>query len=348
VAAAVEESERRHRLCETIIQEPSRGGAGGHPDAFVGDLPAGVDVEQTSWFMRFAQGSTYKTFMDSVASVLPECAFQVVDTPEFKGIAVENIDSTRACLLQGRLSGQVRTTEKAPQTFCVRMSTMMSCLRSIAPSYFVELWSMRDSTDVWLHIYEPRIGTHVPTFRIKTLARTQDCCSLEPLDYSIFIELDLQVFRNTIKTAREHKADTFTISVYTPRATSVGGNNGSVTNYFVISYEGEEVSASYPYESTTETTEDDEDGSPLVIKATDSSTPDFQKLPPLDELETVFTGKFGSESVAGFIKGLDRHALTLRLGPNRPIVLDMPLGSNVSFGGSDGTDYLKFIVAPRA
>jgi hypothetical protein len=301
----------------------------------------GEDVE---WCLRFPQGSTFKSFMENIKEILPECALEVCHDGPFQGISVESIDPGRICLLQGRLSGRVRVRDASRSyAFCVRMATVLSCLRSIAPSYFVDVWNPVDSTDIVIHIYEPRVGVHAPRFRIKTLAKQQDTCELQGMQFDLFVEVDLQTFRNAVKTARDHRADCIEIAVFTPSAPSP--DPALATHFFVISYEGDEAQCEYAYQSTTELSEGDED-TPPVIKATEANSREFDELPPKEDLRPLYRGRFSCDCIAQFIKSLERHALTLRMANNKPLVLDHPIGSG-AVGNGDG-DYLRLIVAPRA
>lgn len=308
--------------------------------------------EEVQWSVRFAQGSAFKMFVENIISVLVECTFQVVKTPDFQGLVVESIDATRVCLLQGRLSGQVHTLEPAPQTFCVKMAPMLSFLRSISPSFFVDLWCPKNSTDVVVKLFEPKIGTHAPSCRIRTLAVPQESCQLEGLVFSIFCEIDLQTFRTTIKTAKDHHADSITISVYKPKryAPAEVGARRLRTHFLVISYSGTDASCEFPYQSTTEISDTDDEDGPQIIKATEAAEREFEALPPKNELDLVYESNFGCESIANFVKTLDRSCLTIRLGSNSPLLLDYPLGSSscvAAKGVKGGGDYIRFICAPR-
>ena len=76
---------------------------------------------------------------------------------------------------------------------------------------------------------------HAPRFRIKTLAKQQDTCELQGMKFDLFVEVDLQTFRNAVKTARDHRADCIEIAVYTPAHPSP--DPALSTHFFVISYE---------------------------------------------------------------------------------------------------------------
>ena len=302
--------------------------------------------DDVQWRLRISQANTFKTFMENIASVLGECAFQVVHTPDFQGISVESIDPTRVCLLQGRLSGDVFTADNVPATFCVRMPPLLAFLRSISPSFFVDMWCAKGATDVSILLFEPLIGTHQPLCHIKTLAKSQETCQLDELEFDIFVEIELQIFRTTIKTARDHHADAIKIAVYTPKRAE-GFSSGLRTHIFVISYEGDETSCEFPFQSSTEMTDDEEDG-PTIIKASETTNREFDVLPPLSERNVIYEGKFGCEPINNFVKNLERTNLTISLGKDRPLLLEYPLGSSIGMSSKEGKDYIRFICAPRS
>lgn len=296
------------------------------------------------WVARFPQASTFKIFMDSINSVMVDCSFQIVDTEDFKGVAVECLDLSQTCLLQGRLSAQVFKSEENTQVFCVRMANIMNSLRSIAPSYFVEMWCLKGSTEVWLQIYEPRVGSHRPTFQICTLDKNNEICCLENTEYDIFVEIDMKILQNTLKTAKDHRAEAITIGVY-----SQTESENRCVSYFILSYSGDEVKATITVgQSITEIAENDSDGMPLVIKASEPKTLDEKQTPQKTDLKTCFENTFGCQNIMDFIKSLDRQTLTLRLKQDRPLILDYPLGSSISLGDSETRDFLKYIIAPRS
>lgn len=347
VASETRERSRSPRRESHCVQADEKMGVAPPPSvAATKELPL-KRGQKIQWAIKFAQGNTFKTFMENIASVLGECAFQVVNTPKFKGLVVEFIDPQRVCMLQGRLSGQVETLDEIPRFFCVRMQPVLAFLRNITPSFFVEIWSPVDSTDIVIHLYEPRIGTHFPKCTFRTLAKNQDSYQLEGQEFDIFCEIDLQTFRTAIKTAKDHHADTICITVYTPKRNPDEPTNLR-THFFVISYEGEEVSSQFPYQSTTEINEDESEDSPQIIKATEAANREFEELPPETDLNMIYQGRFGCDSIANFVKSLDRACLTLHLGNNKPMLLDYPLGSSMSSSSSEGGDYIRFICAPRS
>ena len=94
----------------------------------------------------------------------------------------------------------------------------------------------------------------------------KDCepFKLQPLDYHIMVEIDLQSLRNSIKTAKEHRSENIQIKVLTPKTK----RTDRTTTFFLLQYNLDEVSSIFPYQSTTQTIE--AEGQYLSIKATDN------------------------------------------------------------------------------
>ena len=313
------------------------------------DISLNYKGRDLQWRIRFSQGSTFKSFMENVKEILPECALEIVHSGPFNGISVESIDPSRISLLQGRLSAKVKVRDAGcGYTFCVRMATVISSLKSIAPSYFVDIWSEVGSTDIVIYIYEPKARTPPQKFVLKTLAKQQETLDLEGMQYDILTEMDLQNFRNVIKTAKEHRADCIEIAVYSvPRELSVASNGFSDStsqHLLVLSYAGDEAQCEICYPSVTE--EDSNKDGPTYIKAIDAQY-DENSFTEKENLKLLYKGSFGCESIAPFIKSVERHALTLRMASNQPLIIDHPIGSSPLTNNVDG-DFLRLILAPRS
>lgn len=296
------------------------------------------------WKVMFPQSILLRTFCENVGNILTECYFEVVQSEEqdgFSGLSVESIDQGRVCLVQARLSGQVTISPTAPpgaRGFCVRMANLTSSLKAGHACHFVDLWQPAGSSDVVFRIYEPDISSGAQEFTLRTLAKSNDCQGLNGLEYNLFVEIDLDTFRGAVRMAKEHKADVLTLTVYTLKETKNAG--GPILSFFVISYDADEVSAKFPYPSSTES-ESHVDGKPTVIRANDASRLDIKCFPPEDELHTIFSDRFGVEHLFHFVRGMEKKELTIRLDQGKPLLLEYPMG------GSSRTDYIRFVLAPK-
>jgi hypothetical protein len=305
-----------------------------------------ASTEPPDWKVSFAQSVLLRTFCENVGNILTECYFEVVrseDPDGFSGLSVESIDQGRVCLVQARLGGQVTVGPNAPEGprgFCVRMSNLTSSLKSGHACHFVDLWQPAGSSDVVFRIYEPNVSNYAPEFTLRTLAKGNDCQGLNGLEYNLFVEIDLDTFRGAVRMAKDHKADVLTLAVYTPKKEKGPTSGSPDVSFFVISYDADEVSSKFPYQSSTES-ESHVDGKPMVIRANDTSSTGYDCLPPLEELDTIFSDRFGVEHLFHFVRGMERRELTLRLDQGKPLLLEYPMG------GSSRADYIRFVLAPK-
>jgi hypothetical protein len=289
------------------------------------------------WHARFVQCVTFKTFMENISNVLTEGHFTVVKRDGFEGIETDSMDPSRIALVQGRLTAGVDgVLNERNCSFCIKMQNVLTCLRNAHTQHFLNLSRPRDSTDIVLHVYEPDVNTYTPTFKLRTLAKDSDAIRLQVMDYKILIEIDLQTFRNAIKTAKDHKTDTVELSVLTPKKEQ---NDRKTTTFFVVKYASDEVSSVFPYQSITEQNECS-NGDSLCIKVSENAAGDYDALPSESELDVLYSAKFAVDYLFMFTKGMDRSGVTLRLNKGLPLILDYPLGCS-------NTDYVRFVLAPK-
>jgi len=330
--AAAEEStkaeERQGQVAATAPEGEERRGMKRKVDPFV-------------WHARFAQCVTFKTFVENISNVLSEGHFVVVKKPDgFQGIETDSMDPSRVALVQGRLTAMVDgELDEGNASFCLKMDSVRTCLRNAHAQHFLDISRPQGSTDVVLHVYEPEVNTYTPTFKLRTLAKDADSIRLQVMDYKILVEIDLQTFRNAIKTAKDHKTDSVDLRVLTPRK-RVGKKT---TTWFVVKYASDEVSSLFPYQSVTE----DEpasgapsEASPMCIKVSENIAGDYDTLPSEEDLDVIYSAKFAVDYLFLFVKGMDRSGITLRLSPGLPLILDYPLGCTK-------TDYVRFVLAPK-
>lgn len=294
-------------------------------------------TENFAWHARFSQCVSFKAFVDNISNVLSEGHFSVVKRDGFTGIETDSMDATRVALVQGRLAAIVEgDIDGGNSQFCLKMHNVLTCLRNAHTQHFLDISRPTNCTDIVLHVYEPDVNTYTPTFKLRTLAKEADSIRLQVMDYKILVEIDLQSFRNAIKTAKDHKTDNVDLRVLTPKEKQ--GNK--TTTFFVIKYSSEEVSSVFPYQSVTEDQEEANEESQLCIKVSENIAGDYSALPSEEHMDVLFSAKFGVEYLFNFVKGMDRSGITLRLSPGLPLVLEYPLGCSRS-------DYIRFVLAPK-
>ena len=280
--------------------------AAGAPEEQCSTTKRGRGRDLFAWHARLPQCVAFKTFVENISNVLSEGHFTVVRTKDFQGIETDSMDPARVALVQGRLTAAVEgDVNDGNHSFCIKMSNVLCCLRNAHAQHFLDLSRPLGSTDVVLHVYEPEVNTYTPTFKLRTLAKEADSIRLRVMDYKILVEIDLQTFRNAIKTAKDHKADSVDFRVFTPKKRS----GKRVTTFFVIKYASDEVSSVFPYQSVTEEESigcDEGDSSKtrgtVCIKASENIAGDYDALPCEDELDTLYCAKFAVDYLFLFVK----------------------------------------------
>jgi len=299
-----------------------------------------------SFRVRFSQSTSFKIFFENIANVLQDGFFEVVKTTDFQGLAVEAVDASHVCMVLGRLGGSVEIDaslqhDQAPASFsfCLRLAVMLSCIKSMHPQHFVELSMEKNSDKLVLRIYEPDVASFAPTFRLSTLAKECEGISLEGLSFAYYVEIDLLAFRGAIRTANEQKADSVTIFVLEPRRPPTAPAARRKTTFFVVRSCADEIESTFPFQSTTE--EDVAAPQPRTIRVTEAEAlpHDYVQLPPLETLDVRYRASFSTSYLLKFTKAMERSVLTLRLGPDKAMLLEFPC---------DASSYLRFVLAPKA
>lgn len=298
------------------------------------------ETTPVAWTVCFAHSSTLRMFFENIGNLVQECSIDVICNEDFKGFSIETLDTSRVCLVQARISGHVTVfNPKEQHSFCVRMTNLNLCLKSARPSDFVDFWNPINSTDVVVQIHEPHVSSYVPVFTMRTLAiLNQSDEILKPMQYDFYVELDLETFKNQLKTAKSLRADNIKIDVHGLRSRDSSCTD-PVTTFFVISYDGDEVNSKCMFQSSTEPPKNDAE--PLVIRASVPVSDEYTGMPPMSQLLNIYSGVFGIEILSLATKGMERHALTMRLGVEKPLLLEFPLGSG-------SVDYIRCVVAPKA
>ena len=291
------------------------------------------------WTAQFTQSVTLKTFMENISNVVTEGYFRMVCTDDFQGLETDTLDGTQIALVKGRMSARVTgkvTVENSK--FCIKISTVLSCLRNAHAQHFVDISCPRDSSDVIISVYEPAVSTFTPTFRLRTLAKEFDVLPIRTEQYKFMVEIDLHTFRSAVKTAKEHRADIMTLKVLQP----VQKSDTRRTTFFVVEYAAEEVKSVFPYRSVTDEEIVGENGDMhLVIKATESTSEETEQVFSEDDTVILFSGRFATDYLCNFTKSMDRSTMILRLNPpDAPLVIDFTLGCSTR-------DFIRYILAPR-
>jgi hypothetical protein len=206
------------------------------------------------------------------------------------------------------------------------MVNLIQILKSATFSHFVDIWVERGSEDLSLHIFEPDIISCTPSFKVKTLVKENDFEPLCDLQYTFVIELELKTFVQTIKIAKDQKAEIVSFKIHK-------GEEGIA--FFVIGYQSLETTGTFVFPSQTQTVENGN----IVLKTTDVTGTYVEDI---DALEKVYDGSFSCEYLNMISKSVDKHWVHIRLGPETPLSIEYAIS-----GATNDQDYLRFVLAER-
>lgn len=300
-------------------------------------------TETFEFYVRFTQTSTLKSWLESLGSVLEEVCFQVHADEDFSGFFVESLDSANVSLAQGKIDATVELSGDENPVFHLKLQNLLGCLKNVHPQHFFDIWRLKGDADVQIAAFEPHVNTYIPKSRLKTLYKDAEFVQLKGMVYSLYVDIDLTCFRNSIRTAREHKAEALEIEVRVPRKAAPEETTKKVTTFFIMKYESLEVSSSFVYQSSSETNtrkEEPDGSSSLVIRASDVSSGEYEDAPPDDDTDCLFSGSYSVEYLQKFVKQMDRPTVTLRLAKGMPLLIEYPLGPGP-------TTYVRFLLAER-
>lgn len=302
-----------------------------------------------AFYCKFSQTNAFKSFFENLGNVLTEVSLEIRKEGGFAGIMADSMDASHVTLVQGKVSGEVKLNvppEKA--IFCVTVKDFLDIFPNVHPQHFIELYRYEGSTDICLRIFEPSMKTTNICIDIQTLDKSIDTLELNEMDYSFYVDVELNSFKNALKTAKNQGAESIQFLIYELEKTSDfrEGTSPSKTMYFVIRYKGVRTAFSFPYESKVVSSACEEVA--IHLKAIDYETEDSPDDSSeegssvnerLQDLKPLYQGTFLSRCLINFIKSMERSNLTLRLANEKPLIIDYPLGCS-------STDGLRFVLAP--
>lgn len=295
---------------------------------------------------KFIQTVAFKSFFENLGNILSEATLEVRSSPEFSGLITDSLTSDMVCLVQGKIAGQVDQLNVPVEQaiFCITVKDVLDIFHNIHPQHFVEIYREKGSTDIVMHIYEPSLRAANFKYCIQTLDRDVDTLPLDEMTYSYFVEVELNAFKNALKTAKNQSVDSVQLLIY-ERASSWPAGAGERSIYFVIKFKGVRTSVSFPFESKI--LSDASAKGPVHIKAVDkdASGPEDHACDCgmllhdlLETMQPVFQESFKLTNLFNFVKSMERTVITLRLLQNRPLIIDYPLGCS-------STDHIRFVTS---
>jgi hypothetical protein len=293
----------------------------------------GPHLASYDFYARFGSAILFKSWITGISSIVHECSFDVVKSDEFSGLRVERIDRSKACMIQGRFpTCALDCAGTLPKTFCIRLNNLALCLKSTTSTQFVDLWALAGTCEIYVAIFEPGVEAYHYVNCIKTLEDDEPKITMDEMSHRIFVEVDMALFKATIRSAREHRGRTLQLQVYVSRAASEASRPSAA---FVVDYKGDEVSGVVRLCGYGDVSQY-RAGGDLTITAADGDI--GLHLCSIDEYETIFRASFSVEYLSQIANLGDKAPALIRLGTGLPLFVEVPYGS----GG-----FTRFVLAPN-
>ena len=278
-------------------------------------------ASEHEWIVRIGQPSTARMMIDMVYAVLPTCTFQVQKSSDFEGIVVQNMDEKKCCIVHAKLQCDVEMPTSV-EHFTLSLKDMSVCMRSVAGHYILELRKVRSSEEVQIISRDAVTDTKINACTIRTQYEDFEKAEMRKgIDYDFTVKIDLTVFRSIVKTAKDLGSgsdEKLEFRVYK----RVGAEN---TILFCLRSEGTSSTTEHYFPSTCD---GDEDGA--YSASTASAAEDVDGLDDPTKWVKAYNDVFSLNYLGHFIRSMDRQQVTLRISPDKPLLVLFNLGGDAS------------------
>lgn len=283
--------------------------------------------------LSFTSPQTLRLLFTMIADVLPEISVEVINTKSFKGISICNVDEKKVCVVQARLQCDVQLSSGADNYFTISVSTLCTCMRTVAPHYLMEMTKYANSDDIEIESTDQMTGVKVNSCRMATLCKDFSKAAMSKLQYDFNVQIDLNTFRSIVKISKDLHAETIGFEIRQ-------AEEGRIT--FCLRAEGD-ASHEHYFPSSTK----GEEGESTFVTALEETQPDVD----VASQPIIYQDHFSATYLNTFLKSMERQVLTVRIacadaetneGGTRsgsPLVLMYPLGAEKS--------YVCFVLAPK-
>ena len=279
------------------------------------------------WSISFSQVHTLRSLVEVVGNVLKTINFRIITKEGSSFLCVDTIDPGHVCMIQARLLCDDNDFEGEPE-FCLESSSLSSYLKNASPQYSIEVTKRKGCDSLFMRCFEDSCNSHHMELEMKTLVSDHTTMELDVLDVKHTIEIDINVFRQTVRMAQSNNASSLLLRISTLKEGDL------VQSAFEIVAEGDATYKQVFYSSTRE-----EEGG--VIRAVTDTNISSSSLAKQRETWTeVYRDTFSTQYLTNFLKSMDRQKITLKVAPDQPLLLHYPLGAEDS--------YICFVLAPKA
>ena len=283
------------------------------------------------------------TFFASTNDV-PECAAQAASTvagdDEEDGAAgcmFANVpDTTMSCMVVSKLACDVSLQDGEDRcVVCVPLTHLRTCLASIGADLRVE-FKVMTSGDMCVcaseNVPEGHVGTS--TYRRTATFRTlvADCIeyNLHDMMYQFTLVMRKQDVAGLAKCASKLGADTIRFDLRTAPDREASGETGAGWKMLSIHFQGDmaQTTDSFMMYQSSDTSE------AIVVETDDALDQAPLRAPPAsdsDVWKNEYSDSFSAATLSKFVGAMDNDSITLRLSPDKPLVMTAPLGEPSSW-----------------
>ena len=275
--------------------------------------------------------------------ILEDINFKIVDRPtksgqRFRGITINSMDTKNISMIVARLKAdEIFPRENFTETsFCVKSAMFSSLIQTIKPGCCLEMKRQKNKSNLDICGRNPNRATHETNLHIPTMDVQEEVNRLDIIDYKYIVDIDLGVMRGITRVAQNATigAETIRFKIYE----GVNERNDTKITKVSVSLDSDKDDPSMEQVFRSVTKWDRNDQNQTVITTSESMDDKSEQM--YDDLKEVINQKFSTKYLHLFLKAMDRQTITLRMSPNKPLVIMYPLGDGESIG------YCNFILAP--
>lgn len=271
------------------------------------------------------QGSSIRTFVDIVSSVLKQVQFTIVkqsDAQERVVLVVDTVDENHVCMVQGRLvcSGRVKEDGNADVGFCVDAKTFQNVLKSISKHHAVHIERKSGEADITLRTVDQMANKVGMYFKLSTMDTDAESLDMAELEYDHEADVDLVVLRTMFSMAKELGCERVNVAMMmeagttgtnTPRHMRISGKGTSAEFMRMIPRSGDQ--------------EMDDRSTVCMTRAQ-------------ERMRVVTSASFTLEYLNKVIAKMDQPFLTVRMGDDLPMLMRYNMGEE---------SFVNFVIAPK-
>lgn len=294
------------------------------------------------FFMVFHNSTPFKDMVELIHPVLENINFKVVDRTtksgqRFRGIIVNSMDSKKVSMIVARLRADDVFPDTFPdQDFCVSSENFSNLIKTIKKGCCLEVKREKNHNSIKIRGFNPNRKNRESCISIPTLDKAEEAPQLNMIDYKFIVDIDLQALRNLTRVAQNSSINAQNINFKISEGKTESGEY-QITKVHVSTDGGPDTP------TLTETfrsmTKWDRQNAEQTVITTDANSEETD-IDDDARLKLVLDEKFSTKYLHLFLKSMDRQTITLRMSPDRPLVIVY------SLDGGDNIGYCNFILAP--